>query len=312
MPLVLTSLQYRSLGLTRAAAGLIAVVILAVAATVVTLTVLSTRGSPSRTSLEPYALTASSEITTPVILSMTTSPQRLASIRQTLEHLYFKQTLRPDAIELNLPHTFLRDNTTYDMSAVPFAGEPFLHVNRCEDLGPITKFVPTLRKYRDTQPEALIIVVDDDIQYPSTLVEELVRAARTHPGHLVTGHCLSGYYTLNRGHCDLLEGYMSYLLRPHLFDPADFEPYLAVALQSPSCFRGDDYVLSNYVLLRDIPVLKLDLPAVREVVPLVFGLQPDALHRQVAVPERERYCACYTDLVAMGVTAPLRTFCGSE
>ncbi|KAG2424878.1 hypothetical protein HXX76_014036 [Chlamydomonas incerta] len=236
---------------------------------------------------------------------MTTSPLRLPLIRETLDHLYYRQTLRPDAIELNLPDAFGRDGSLYDLSLLPYAGAPFLRVNRCgPDMGPITKFVPTLRKYSD-RPQTLIIVADDDIRYPPTLVEELVRAARAHPDTLVTGHCLSGYYTLNNGPCDLLEGYMSYLLRPSLFDMPDFEAYLAAALTSPACLRADDYVLSNYVLLRSIPVLKLEDPALSAVVPLDFGLQSDALHKQVSVPERERYSACHTDMLKLGQPAPL-------
>lgn len=254
-------------------------------------------------------LAPSADARTDVILSFTTSPERLPYIREVIEHLYHKQSVKVDRIELNLPHVFMRNNTEYDLSQVPYAGESFMVINRSDDLGPITKFVPTLEKYRD-RPDTIIIVVDDDIIYPPNLIEELLKAAAEHPDHLVTTHCHNGYYATNGSLCDLLEGYMSYLLRPKLFgDLSDFRAYLNTTLQSKECFKGDDYVLSNYVKIRDIPVHKISVPELNRVVPLEHGLRSDALHRQVEVPERERYCGCYQDLRAASVPTPLRAFC---
>lgn len=41
----------------------------------------------------------------------------------------------------------------------------------CPDLGPITKFVPTLTTEKD--PNTVIVVVDDDTLYPPSMVEQV-------------------------------------------------------------------------------------------------------------------------------------------
>lgn len=249
---------------------------------------------------------------TRVVVSLTTSPTRLPKIEQTLVSLYHNQTRKPDMVELNLPHVFKRDGSKFNDNDVErFAAMPFVRVHRCEDVGPITKFVPTLTRHA-SEPQTMIIVVDDDTMYPPRLVERFVAAAERQPDAIVTAHC-TDWYTHNRTSCDMLEGFKSYLIRPALFG-AGFWEYLRVALDSPSCYVADDYVLSNYVHTAGVPVLRLSDSEVGKTPQLAYGFDDDALHKQdVQSHTEQRYCGCYQHLKERLPSAVrLRAHCATD
>ncbi|KAG2424925.1 hypothetical protein HXX76_014083 [Chlamydomonas incerta] len=228
-------------------------------------------------------------------------------IEPTLQSLYQNQTVRPDRIELNLPNVFRRDNSTFTASDVArFAGLPYVAVHRINDVGPISKFAPTLSRYA-SKPKTIIIVVDDDTLYPPDLVERLVAGATQHPEAIVTAHC-TNHYTLNDTPCDLVEGFKSYLLRPAHFRPS-FWAFLAAALESDECYRADDFVLSAYIHTAKVPLLRLDAPAPLKTPQLSYGFEGDALHRQQPLEDPQtRYCGCFLHLqeklpVSLGLRA---------
>lgn len=231
-----------------------------------------------------------------IIVSLTTTPTRLPHIDATLRSLFDNQTLQPDAIELNLPNLFRRDNTPVAYSdIVRFSSLPHLRIHRVNDVGPITKFAPTLLRYA-SKPDTMIVVVDDDTLYPSNLIERLVAAAASHPEAIVTAHC-TDMYTHNGTACDMVEGFKSYLLRPGLFRPA-FWAYLRIALASSDCYRSDDFVLSSYMHMAKIPVLRIYDSSVDHTPQLHYGFQTDALHK-LGSPNTNtsfRYCECYLHL----------------
>ncbi|MEA5549338.1 hypothetical protein VB816_30580, partial [Limnoraphis robusta CCNP1324] len=53
-----------------------------------------------------------------------------------------------------------------------------LEIRRHNDIGPLTKIVPTLKRY----PEALVVTADDDMFYPHDWLEELYDAYLREPG----------------------------------------------------------------------------------------------------------------------------------
>lgn len=241
-----------------------------------------------------------------VVVSLTTTPKRLRLVWPVLKSLFEDQELKPDAIELNLPQIFKRDMTLFnDDEVAQFANLPYISINRCEDIGPITKFVPTLVKYREA-PNTMVIVVDDDTLYAPSLIKALAMAAVERKDSVITAHCTSLYTTNNTG-CDLLEGFKAYLLRPALFEEG-FYTYLNRALKDRSCYISDDYVLSNYLHLNKIPVYRI--PSLISVRQLDYGFGSDALHRQ-GVSDATRYCACYRHLDKLGVAA-LKSRCATD
>jgi hypothetical protein len=241
-----------------------------------------------------------------IVVSLTTSPQRLKHIKPTLDRIYHEQTLKPDIIELNIPYVFKRNNSMYDLQDLPYKGESYISINRTEDLGPATKFIPTLQKYKN-QDETIIIVIDDDIQYSEYHIEELVNASKEHPNMIVTPNCNNTYYTHEIEKCGLIEGYWTYLIKPKFFDN-DFYKYINEALKNIECYKGDDFVISNWIHRKEIPIYHIQSERLW-VKPFEFGLQYDALHKQVIVDERQRYCGCHEYLDKKDIGSKLHAIC---
>jgi len=104
-----------------------------------------------------------------IIVTLTTSPKRIFQIDQTILSIK-NQTSLPNKIVLNLPDTFSRTKTQYKIPNWIIEDE-MINVNRCGiDNGPVTKLLPTLSLY--SNPNDILISIDDDIIYPQTMIEE--------------------------------------------------------------------------------------------------------------------------------------------
>jgi hypothetical protein len=106
-----------------------------------------------------------------VVVSLTTMPDRIQHLRPTINSL-LDQSLRPDAIYLNLPDRSHRFQSRYTVPG--FLDQvSSLEIRSCGyDWGPATKVIPTLQA--ETDPDTMIIVVDDDQIYPRRMIERFV------------------------------------------------------------------------------------------------------------------------------------------
>lgn len=112
-----------------------------------------------------------------VIISLTTVPERLSypddlGVKSVIESLC-TQNDKDYEVHFNLPEVY---NITKEPYIIPNWLEELklkyrhLRVFRTEDMGPPTKFVPTL--LRVTDPETIFIVVDDDqVYHPDMIIE---------------------------------------------------------------------------------------------------------------------------------------------
>jgi hypothetical protein len=108
-----------------------------------------------------------------VIVTLTTIPPRGLSILETIKSIQ-QNTVKSDAIYVNLPvHVPRFPNQKYHEDLVPLLKDLGVIVNRCEDMGTLTKSIPTL-KY-ETDKDTLFIVVDDDGIYSERFIEGLVK-----------------------------------------------------------------------------------------------------------------------------------------
>jgi glycosyltransferase involved in cell wall biosynthesis len=114
------------------------------------------------------------------VVSLTTIPTRLISeygydIKYCLESL-LNQTYDDYEIHFNIPFVFKKTNEEY---VIPEWLEKMeqenkkLKIFRTDDYGAITKSLPTI--LRITNPETIIIVVDDDLVYHEELISEHVK-----------------------------------------------------------------------------------------------------------------------------------------
>lgn len=213
-----------------------------------------------------------------IIVSLSTSPKRIFKIESVLQCILKNQTLIPDKIVLNLPYVFKRNNSTFkDPLPSYIINNEKIHINFTEDIGPITKILPTTKLYSD--PDAIIISIDDDIWYPPHMIEQLVSVARKYPNAVVTGSASHIGKRTENGiqYVDFIEGFNGVLYRQkHL---ANF-PIEEISKFPRACYLGDDLILSNYLKKHNIPIISAPFT----VVPLEYGKEEDALHKSHLTP----------------------------
>ena len=193
---------------------------------------------------------------TGLIVSLTTTPDRVHHIKPTLRSL-LDQTRPAEKIILNYPEA-TRSGKAYP--PVETLGlDPEVTVLRCKDEGPLTKVLPTLRSH----PEAAIVVVDDDVIYPRDFLETLGSAWNDNPKcvHAYRGVRLEPdvpfseqFHQLSTGIkdaslVDIVFGTWGYVLSAELLPPAIFD-----ASDVPEEMKWvDDIVISGLLARAGVP-----------------------------------------------------------
>lgn len=233
-----------------------------------------------------------------VVVSLTTIPERVDLIGPALRGL-MDQTLPADRIILAWPRASRRSGAAYPEPRNIPAG---VDIVSCEDAGPATKLLPALQ----AEPDALIIVADDDVIYPRDFIESLVRA------HLAEPRAALGYrgWRLQAGRTprefdhifataltrpedvDILLGTWGYLLPPGSLNGAvhDFSGF-------PDALRWvDDVWISGHLMRRGV---------LRRVIP-ARGLPIEARASFVAALTDGPNRSGENDLAAIAAFAPWR------
>jgi hypothetical protein len=110
-----------------------------------------------------------------LVVTLTTIPARASRLRRTLRSL-IDQSEPADRIVLCLPWTARGNGEPYPHPAT-LDLPPGVEVLRCTDEGPATKLLPMLRE----EPDACLVVVDDDVVYPRDFLASLLAAHRADP-----------------------------------------------------------------------------------------------------------------------------------
>ncbi|MFG3619491.1 hypothetical protein [Nocardia sp. NPDC047654] len=241
-----------------------------------------------------------------VIITLSTVPHRVQYLGPVLRSL-LDQTEPADRVVLAWPRHSLRTGDPYPhLPALPSGVE----VLRCTDLGPATKLLPTLL----AEPDAVVVVVDDDAIYPDTFVADLLAGHRVNPkaavgvrgsrvrfdrdpryfGH-VYGTAVSEATTV-----DVLMGMWGYLIPPGALDDDvhDFDGW------PPEMRWQDDVWISGHLARRDVP--RLVIP-VRGVPIEAAGAFVGALHHTVNRSGRNEAVALSTFRDRWGPSAESRT-----
>ncbi|MFY0606651.1 MAG: hypothetical protein JXR10_08045 [Cyclobacteriaceae bacterium] len=204
-----------------------------------------------------------------IYVSLTTTPDRIGKIKDTLNSL-LDQNTQAQAIILNLPRvslkgveysipSFLKNNTNVTINWIP------------EDLGPASKSLPTLRN-PDIPSDALIVVLDDDQVYPKNLLELYLQSSQLYPDHALT---ICGWKVpkslqhqekkILRGaglklaepkanisedsQVEVLQGASSYAIKKSFFDNQIFDFSVAPI----NAMFADDIWLSGHLAKRKVP-----------------------------------------------------------
>jgi len=256
-----------------------------------------------------------------VVISLTTSPKRIAKMESTLQSI-FRQTIPPDLIQINIPYLFKRTNQSYPvLETLPFLDHPLIRVYRSEDYGPATKLLPTL--ITEKHPETIIIVVDDDTNYPQDMIARMVDGMIKDPLYIQVGHCgdpllanseadfeHSYGYPFGRPSifrkelccCQMFEGFGGVAYKRKFFNNQthSFNEYLKIALADSRCFRSDDLVISNYLTMVGYKGLYLNMRVWQQ----KHGFDEDALHK--LEPTGHPYPLCMQYLRSKLVASTIR------
>lgn len=200
-----------------------------------------------------------------VVVSLTTTPSRLSKVMNSVNSL-LQQSVVPDQIYLNVPTGPMKRHPerSYDKVKLPkMLGnlEGILTINRCVDDGPATKLIATLRK--ETDPNTLIITVDDDFEYPHRLVEALAWEA-THNPKDALGVCGWGIIPMPWSSVGAVPAYVPYFMRPHgryvdilqaccgnAYRRGFFRDVEDLAKIPPVCVTVDDVWIAGYLRTKE-------------------------------------------------------------
>lgn len=185
---------------------------------------------------------------TPIIVSLSTVPFRLARLPDTVANIH--AALPTAAIVINIPHVLTRTGEPYGIVEPSLAALPYVVVQRCEDIGPITKVLPTFALTRHLL-DAVVLSIDDDINYSAEYLYWLLdawfenRAARP---ELVMAGMYTTIYVVS-----VVEGFAGIVYPRRAITDDMMRDMLASTLMCKSCFTTDDLVIST--VLRNHGVL---------------------------------------------------------
>lgn len=212
-----------------------------------------------------------------IVISLTTSPKRIEFLEPLFQNL-MNQTVKPDIIVLNLPHIFKRTQTIFKELPSFITSNSLIQINRCEDIGPATKIIPTAKLFED--PDTILISIDDDIKYRNNFIETLLKYEKLAPNAVITGESYmridnSKNNSLSYG--ELVEGYSSVLYKKKYLDNFNIETLLNYPKE---CYFADDFILSNYLKKQGIDIVITNEPENNKTtvdIYLDYGNNEDAL-----------------------------------
>jgi len=210
-----------------------------------------------------------------IVVSFTTSPSRIYRIKPVIEAI-LNQDCDIWRIEINVPDKyknkedyiipdFLLSNPE-DPTGPSLCYPKVYTIRTGRDIGPSSKVVPTLIRYKDT-PDVFVVSVDDDHIYPKNVVSTLVKGLNLYgddkiygiggqdiflaPKMKISMHSYDKTYPV-----DTLEGVFGVLYNPRLIED-DIDSYYDNIMKCGECITSDDITISNYFAMKDVQIIKL-------------------------------------------------------
>lgn len=128
-----------------------------------------------------------SNIEESIIVSLTSFPQRIDNVALVILSI-MRQTIRPDIYLWLAKEQFPKGIDSLPNNLKELLKYK-LHIEFCDDIKSHKKYYYSMKN----NPDKIIITVDDDVLYPSNVIEELIRLHKKYPkciictrGHLIT------------------------------------------------------------------------------------------------------------------------------
>jgi len=210
---------------------------------------------------------------TRVVVTLTTIPSGIPGAIEVVEAFLKEKEI--DMIYLNWPYTLAKSGERYpDPVFVGVLVDPKVKVNRCSDLGPITKVFPVLDLEKD--PSTKILIVDDDHLPEPGIVSKFIKHSNLHPdaalttGGWVKGSGIFSYQTMSKDlerirEVDWVEGAGGIIVPRKFLDRATLLNYSKAGPLAGLFKKHDDHWLSwhlrtNGAVLLSIPEFFGDRP----------------------------------------------------
>ena len=195
------------------------------------------------------------------VVSFTTIPSRLKFVPEIIDKIK-KQTFQPTKIYVSIPHFSIRKNTEY---LIPnnWNFDDNIIIVRCDDYGPGTKLLGCIPYISD--PETMIITIDDDITYDDSTFEILVKHGVKYPNSAICVEGLTKNVTSGSGSIcknkDIQEVYgirgFGGVLYRRKFITDDMINYFEDLYIDYSCFVSDDLTISKWLRLQNINMIQI-------------------------------------------------------
>ena len=117
-----------------------------------------------------------------IVVSFTTMPKRLK--QETLKctiNSFLNQTVRAQEIRINIPSILKKSGETYEIPQ--WLTETPITIVRCDDEGPATKYLPTIRHFQNSQQK--IFICDDDQIYTKHTIETYQKLTKQYPNFAI-------------------------------------------------------------------------------------------------------------------------------
>lgn len=224
-----------------------------------------------------------------IYVSLTTIPPRIPALHNTIDSL-LQQTVVPDKIILNLPQEYVRFKDPFNLPS--FLNHPRIIVNRCTDLGPVTKItgMKELELFAKMTDQDIIIVVDDDRDYHPNMIANFLNYHRKYPDFALTVAAWEvesfvtegeradkkiprGVPYKEEGYTDILGGCCGFLITKNQCDTLFSKPeFFDMLNPADSKFYVDDVWISGFLTLHNIVIF---------MIPSTTGVEEERNHNSI-------------------------------
>lgn len=206
-----------------------------------------------------------------VVATLTTSPSRLLQLEPVIQSL-LQQDYKPWQIDINLPILYKnKEEYVIPSFLLPKPDGSYKYPNvkvfrQEKDIGPATKILPTLLRYKNDK-DVYAISFDDDHRYPDKMISTLLKGVTLYGENKVytigginmyvgANMTLEGFNPYRTCKVDVLEGVFGVLYNPRVI-PDDIVDYFEIVTQNKECLTSDDITLSNYLAWKKIDIVRL-------------------------------------------------------
>ena len=142
---------------------------------------------------------------------MTTLPTRFDKIKTSIVSIL----QQVNSLEINIPYVCKRTNEEYIIPEWLTQMER-VKIYRCEDNGPATKILDTLKRHNDKY----IFIMDDDTFYQQNIISEMLKESKKKRAVCTSGikFINNKYIQIKSGEVEVMEGFGGILLPPQVYN----------------------------------------------------------------------------------------------